>query len=114
MAKFHSTLQSQYHYCHVLQQATRVYPIIFLNVCDQPARREALNLLQGNSNLHACFGYACHHVNLAKQFPACDNCIQKLAQNHPVTICNVCHNWTLPTATTALSYKEPLVDIVPA
>ena len=73
-----------------------------------------MNLLRSNSNLHACFGYACHHANLAKQFPACENCIQKLSQNHPVTICNVCHNWTLPTATNALPYKEPLVDIVPA
>ena len=108
---FHTTIQQRQHYCHVLRQATYVMPIIFLNICDQPARREALNLLRGNSNLHACFGYACHYTNFAKQFPACNDCVLALTQNQLIPLCHVCHNWTLPSTETSYQYKEPLLDL---
>ena len=98
------------HYCGPLQECVQLQCHLLHCVCDQPAKRDLCGLKQGNSTLHACFGYSFDFKQLAKPFHACDTCQHILMETEDLPPpCAVCHAWHLPTGTAHLPYTGPII-----
>jgi hypothetical protein len=118
----HRVLPSRHYECPV-----ECHTHILFIVQDQPERRKASCLLQGNANFHAMFGLSCDFTCLSQPFNACTSCqrqvIEYLAHQDwtepPCAApCQICMGWSVSNLTsTSYTKASPtpknLVEEVP-